>query len=317
MMAAGVHAGWHAIDLDGYAHGRVLDGTAVGPTTIRAENFHQPDDQLVAFDTRERGTRDQDLQGPDGESGYWTRGNIEPGTVLGTALVVQDTGQHFAGYKDASKTYVAEPDDEEQQQNGRRPGAGEITFRFDQPVEAFLFTLIDVEPTEAFQNRTSSYVVFGHGFEQVMIAFAELTDPDSPYYDPNIEFGDHSANHFPVISAVQMGLPGIDRVVINLGGSGAVAGLSYFEDRDEHIGFAEAFEHDIGVYGLGLASFGVSGDEPSNPPGGGGGGPGPSPKPGGGGGGDDPISVPTPTAAIAGLTIMGILLGRRGNRKRG
>lgn len=313
--AASVQAGWHAIDLDNYTHGQVLTGSAVGSATLFAENFHHPKNQLVAFDTRQRGTRDGDLEGPDGESGQWSKGNLARDTVLGTALVVQDTGQNFAGYANASQDIVAQPDDEERYYDGRRPGAGEITFRFKQPVEAFLFTLIDVEPTDTFQNRTGSFVVFSYRDKQVKIAFAELTDPDSPYYDPNIAFGDHSANHFPVIAAVQMGLPGIDKVVINLGGSGAVGGLSYFESQDDHIGFAEAFEDDIGSFGLGIAAFGVSGDEPGNPPGGTGGGPGPSPKPGGGGGGNPPISVPTPSAAIAGLALMGILLGRRGNRQ--
>ena len=316
MTAAGAHADWQAIDLDGFGHGRVLEGTAIGPATLHAENFHQPNGPLVAFDTRERGTRDHDLEGPDGQSGTWTRGNIDPGTVLGTALIVQDTGEHFAGYADASETYVAQPDDEERQHDGWRPGAGEIMLKFDKPIEAFLFTLIDVEETQAFRDRTGSYVEFSHGRQQVRIAFADLTDPDSPHYDETIAFGDHSANHFPVITAWQMGLPGIDKVVINLGGSGAVAGLNYFDTQDEHIGFFSAFEQDIGTYGLGIAAFGAGEDEPRNPRGGTGGSPPGSPKPGGGGGDTPPISVPTPTAAIAGLAVMGVLLTRRGNRKR-
>ncbi|MEO0475691.1 MAG: hypothetical protein AAF085_06960 [Planctomycetota bacterium] len=313
--ATSVSAGWQSIQLDGYTHGQVLDGTAVGPATLYAENFHQPTDKLVAFDTTERDTRDHDLEGPDGETGQWARGNVDPTTILGTALIVQDTGANFAGYADESKAYVVQPDDEEQQYHGQRPGAGEITFEFDQPIEACLFTLIDIEPTQTFQDRAGSYVVFHHGYQEVRIDFADLIDPESLYYDPTIQFGDQSANRFPVIPADQMGLPGIDKVVINLGGSGAVSGLSYYDTEDEYIGFAQGFEDDSGPYGQVAAAFAVEGGG-SNPPGGGtGGSPPGSPKPGGDW--EEPVSVPTPSAVTAGLAIIGVLLSRRGNRKRG
>jgi len=317
LLAASAPADWHNIELNHYPHGRVLDKEALGPTTVRGINFHHAENRLVAFDTRERGTRDPDLEGPNGEAGHnWARGNVDSDDIAGTVLIVQETGHSFAGYADTNPMTVAQPDDEEKDRDGRRPGAGEITFQFDRMVSAFRFTLFDVEQTEAFKNHTGSYVVFSGGDHHIKIAFAELIDPDSPYYDPAIAFGDHSANRFPPITADELGLMGIERVVINLGGSGAVGALSYLDDQPE-VGAATFFRDD-GIGSGGDGSFAYAVNEPGyGTPGGGGGGPSPDPNPEGPG--DDPLEprgVPSPSAGIAGMLIMSLLAGRRPRRTR-
>jgi hypothetical protein len=315
LLAANAPADWKNIELGIYSHGRVLNDQALGPVTAKAVNFHDAESQLVAFDTRKRGTRDPDLEGPNGKFGHWSAGNVNPDEVAGTVMILQETGQGFAGYINTDPMVVAQPDDEERDQNGKRPGAGEITFQFDQMVLAFRFTMLDVEQTHAFMDRTASYVVFSGGDRHVKIAFAELIDPDSVYYDPTITFGDHSANRFPPITAEQLGLLGIERVVINLGGSGAVGGLSYLEEREE-IGAANFFRED--GFGSGDVSYSPYGSEGpgGGPPGSGGGGPSPEPNPKNPGDPIDPAGVPTPGAAIAGMVIMSLLAGRRPSRRR-
>jgi len=316
LLAAGAPADWQPIDLGYYTHGRVLDGQALGPATAKAVNFHHQESRLVVFDTRERDTRDPDLEGPDGEFGQWSRGNVDANQVVGTVLILQETGQPFAGYINTDPMVVAEPDDLERTRDGKRPGAGEITFQFDRMVSAFRFTLFDVEQTQAFMDRTGSFVVFSGGDQNVKIAFADLIDPDSAYYDPSIAFGDHSANRFPPITAEQIGLLGIERVVINLGGSGAVGELSYLDEHAE-IGAARFFHETTGL-GTGNAGYFAYADETGVPGGpGGGGGPSPDPKPKNPGDDPpDPTSVPSPGAGIAGMLIIGLLAGRRPRRTR-
>ena len=314
LMAAGASADWHTIDIGRYGHGRVLDGKTLGPATVRAVNFHDEQSRLVVFDTRKRGTRDPDLEGPNGDGlGYWAQGNVDSQDITGTVLIVQETGASFAGYARNLPMVVAQPDDEERITNGKRPGAGEITFMFDHQIDAFRFTLFDIEENEVFDTHAGSYVVFTGGDQNVKVAFADLIDPNSPYYDPSIQFGNHSANRFPPITAHQLGLLGIERVVINLGGSGAVGDLSYLDEQHE-IG-AATFRDEIGGSGDGSGSFAYSYETGGGSPGGGGGGPDPGPKnpddeP------DDPISVPSPGAGIAGVLIMSLLAGRRPRKQR-
>ena len=326
LIAASASADWAQIHLDQFTHGQVLNGTTTGPTTFDAVNFHHGESRLVAFDTRQRGTRDPDIEGPNDHDGRWRTGNLAANEVLGTVLIVQAIDHSFAGYTDASQTAVTQPDHEERSTDGNRPGAGEVTLELDQAVHAFRFTMLDIEPTEAFLDRTASYVVYAHEQDSVKIAFADLIDPNNTFYDPTVRFGDGSANRFPVITADQLGLAGIDRVVINLGGSGAIGGLSYIEEQPEHIGFTQEF---IAFDGLGSTPFnlfqtGNGQDEPDifGPPGGGGG-PDGSPPPEPPFPPDDPrdppqppTAVPTPGAGLAGTLLVSLLATKRPRRKQ-
>ncbi|MFK7788148.1 MAG: hypothetical protein AB8C95_01475 [Phycisphaeraceae bacterium] len=322
LIAASASAEWVQIHLDQFNHGQVVTGTTTGPTTFNAVNFHHADSQLVAFDTRQRDTRDPDIEGPNEHDGRWTKGNLATDEVVGTVLILQAIDDSFAGYTDASQTTVAQPDDEERSAYGSRPGAGEVTLELDQTVFAFRFTMLDVEPTGAFEDRSASYVVYGHGKDSVKITFADLIDPSSEFYDPTIRFGDGSANRFPIVTADQLGLPGIDRVVINLGGSGAIGGLGYIEEQPNDIGFTQEFAAFDGLGSTPFDSFWL-GDGQGQPytygsPGGGSGGspPGTPPKP------RDPrdppqppTAVPTPGAGLAGTLLISLLAAKRPRRK--
>lgn len=244
------------IDLSAYGHGTILNGVDLGPLTADADNFHSRTDLLVAFDTTRTGTRDSDLQGPNGSGGSWSRGNLQGSSAdVGTILIIQEINRRFAGYTDANKTAVKKPDDEGRRSGGSQPGAGEINFNFHQGIDAFGFTLIDVEETGEFNKETGFFALFEGGGKTTKVSFADLIDSNSVYYDASIEFGDNSANRIEALTAHELGLDRIERATINLGGSGGVGELK------------------------------VTG-------------------------------VPTPTAAIAGLALMGALLGRRDKRSR-
>jgi hypothetical protein len=52
-------------------------------------------------------------------------------------------------------------------------------------------------------------------------------DPDSPFYDPTVRYGDNSANRIEPIAARDLGMPFFDRVVLNFGGSGGTDNLFF------------------------------------------------------------------------------------------
>lgn len=319
LFAASAAGEWVPIQLDKFQHGQIIGDAKAGNISFDSVNFHHADSRLVAFDTRLRGSRDPELEGPNAFDGVWAIGNVADDKMLGTVLILQQIDDRFAGYADEREQMVAEPDHEERAVGGTQPGAGQITLRLDESVYAFRFTIIDVERNKAFETREASYAVFAHGDEEVTIAFAELIDPDSAFYDPGIRFGDGSANHFPVVTAGMLGLPGIDRVAINLGGSGAIGALSYIEEQPDEIGLTEE-QFDFGAFGslpfdliAGAGDPGVFGT-----PGGLGGSPSPPTPPGPRDPEqplDPPTAIPSPGAGLAGALLMSLLMSKRPRRK--
>jgi hypothetical protein len=246
----------HEFDLSSYDHGAIVDGVTVNGITVSGDNFHNNADHVVVFDTTKTGTRDSDLQGANGNGGKWDRGNLKgKNNIIGNILILQEVDRNFAGYTDGSNSAVKRPDDEGRRSGGTSPGAGELYFSFDKPATSFGFTLIDVEKTGEFNRETGFFATFYGGGQSTKVSFADLIDENSVFYDPTIKFGNNSANRVAALKAPQLGMQRIERVTINLGGSGGVG--------------------DVNVTG-----------------------------------------VPTPTAAIAGVALMGVLLGRRGKRKR-
>lgn len=227
-VTASANAAVQTIDLDTYVHGRVLNGVDLGPAIGSADNFHRCKDLLVVFDTTERNTRDDDLEGPSGTNGSWAYGNLKASNeVVGNALIIQEYDRHFAGYTDQSKTVVKKPDDEGRRSGGTQPGAGEIYLDFLGPISSFGFTLIDVEKTGEFNNETGFFATFSGGGQSSKVAFADFLDPFSSFYDASVEFGNNSANRIDMISAGQLGLTSIENVTINFGGSAAIGELKY------------------------------------------------------------------------------------------
>lgn len=243
------------IDLNSYTHGTIINGIDLGSVTITGDNFHTATDHVVVFNTAMTGTRDPDLQGPNGGSGSWSKGNLKTSSdILGNILILQEIDNSFAGYTDGSQTAVNRPDDEARRNGGSQRGAGEITFDFSKRIDSFGFTLIDVEENGEFNSETGFFALFSDGVNSTKVSFADLVDSNSIYYDPTIKFGNNSANRIQALTADELGLDRIASATINLGGSGGVGELN------------------------------VTG-------------------------------VPSPTAAIAGVALMGVLLGRRGKRQ--
>ena len=166
----------------------------------------------MGFDSRESNTSDRDLQaslpGPD----YWSTGNIK-NLDLGIILILQENKVGC----ESGTGICSDPDDE-----GHRP-AGYLGFDFDIPVRDFGFDLIDIESITA-EHATIELIdklADGSTLSQT-VELMEYLDMGSLRYDASIVFGDNSANRFAAITAASVGLDELDRVVLHLGGSGAI-----------------------------------------------------------------------------------------------
>lgn len=185
------------------AHGEIIDNqfADVG-MSISAENFEYSGAKPVAFNSRLRGTADPDLEGPD-----WSKGNIPSGTDLGNLIIITENLTDADG-----DGLVDNPDDE-----GNRP-AGQLAFQFDDVMTGFGFDVVDMEgPVREMSSL--EFLLFGE--LQAVVDFNEFVTPGSPFYDPTVRFGNHSANRISVITAEALGISGFTSVVINVGGSGA------------------------------------------------------------------------------------------------
>jgi len=202
----------HAVPVltfDPAVHGEIITNQFAGShgVTISANNLNRSFDLAVAFDSLMTGTADPDLEGPP-----WAGGNLAPNTVLGNMLILQENN---TGIGDG---IADNPDDE-----GQRP-AGDLIFDFATAQTQFGFDLIDVEGTMEENGMVSFFL--GGGMVGSPIAFSDITNNASPFYDATVTFGDNTANSLGPWNAADFGAINFDRVVIRLGGSGAVDNIA-------------------------------------------------------------------------------------------
>lgn len=235
--AAGASATTITIDFEGLNHGAVVDTQFVGNgVTISADSAM---DLAVAFDSRERGTRDPDLEGPNGADGSWSDGNLAPDTVLGLILIIQEND-------DGCSDWICDlPDDE-----GSRP-AGELIFEFSTDILSFGFDLVDVEGAP-IENGAVEFYSGGSISPVASVPFSSFVDSSSSFFDPTVRFGNNTANTIAPIDAAALGLnaadAAFDKIVIKMGGSAGV----------DNISFLPAPEPDtLSLVGIGLGVFGA------------------------------------------------------------
>lgn len=163
------------------------------------------------FDTGRRGEPDTDLEEP------YTTGNISPTGPGGNVLIIPENNTDRNG-----DGRIDTPNDE-----GDRP-AGQFTFDFTRPVTSFGFDLIDVEgPAEFNQNSGFFASFYLNGNLEARVGFGSFIDPESPFYDPSVRYGNNSANRIQPITAREVGMPSFDRVILNFGGSGGTDNILY------------------------------------------------------------------------------------------
>lgn len=136
-------------------------------------------------------------------------------------------GGNLAGFNTQGKGLVVAGPDPTKMLERRRP-SGDLVFEFDEAITAFGFTIIDVEGPEEFVTDTGYFVEFSHrGNTLQQIDFADFVSAGSPYYDPSLEFGNHTANRIQMISAEQVGSWAFDKVTVAFGGSSVLGEVNY------------------------------------------------------------------------------------------
>ncbi|MEM9167656.1 MAG: hypothetical protein AAGB48_11635 [Planctomycetota bacterium] len=189
---------------EGLEHGQMITPSmfASSNMAIEAENFRMPNAVPIAFDTTLFATADPDLTGPP-----WGGGNLPADTVLGNVIIVPEN------LTDADDDGIVDsPDDE-----GARP-AGDLTFRFAEPVLSFGFDVVDIE---GVVQELTTVDFIRDGVVLGTLDFEDLTSPGSMFYDPTISFGNNSINRVQPIASSLFSADGFDTIVIHLGGSGA------------------------------------------------------------------------------------------------
>lgn len=198
------------ITFEGLAHGEIVTNqlAASSGVTISAVNPNRPHDLGIIFNSLETGTSDPDLEGPS-----WDGGNLAPDTILGNLLIIaeNDGDSNLDGLID-------DPDDE-----GHRP-AGMLIFDFGDAMTEFGLDLVDVESPTAELGKVE---FFSGGSSIGEVGFDEFVDNTSVFYDPTVAFGNNSANRINPILASEIGATGFDRVIVHMGGSGAIDNINF------------------------------------------------------------------------------------------
>ena len=196
-------------DEPGLVHGTVVDTdfAALGITSITTTNIGGGPDLGVIFDSDFAGsTSDSDLLNP------WAGGNLMGDTSAGNILIIQENS---TGCGD---DVCNNPDDE-----GSRP-AGDFDIVFAQPQLSFGFDLFDVDNATAEDGN----IVFYDGASSFTVEWTDLEDGSgSPFEVAGVVYGDNFANRIPEILPADVGLTQFDRIVINMGGSGAIDNLLF------------------------------------------------------------------------------------------
>jgi hypothetical protein len=196
------------VTFNSLSHGQIVTNqfAASHGLTISANNINRPHDLAIIFDSLQTNTADPDLEGPP-----WSGGNLPSNTVLNDMLILAENDVDVI----APFGFIDDPDDE-----GSRP-AGDLIFSFASPITAFGFDIVDVE---GVMDENGFISFFLGGVPQGVVNFSQFVTPGM-FFDPTVDFEDHSANRIKTITAAQLGSSGFDRVVVRMGGSGALDNL--------------------------------------------------------------------------------------------
>ncbi|GAB5497153.1 MAG: hypothetical protein Phyf2KO_22330 [Phycisphaerales bacterium] len=207
VVAAALPASGQVFDFNTLVHGEIITNQFEPALSISGTNPNRDFDIIAGFDTQFLGsTADPDLQGPP-----WSGGNLAisaDAVQIGTALIIAQNNRdnNNDGVLDA-------PNDE-----GSRP-AGTIELDFADPIPAFGLDIVDIEGSVRENSSLEFYI---NGFHLGTVTFDQFEDPNSPFYDPTVVFGNHHANRIqPIVASQFFMADSFDRIVINVGGSSA------------------------------------------------------------------------------------------------
>lgn len=203
------------IDFDTLQHGEIVTNQFAGQgLTISAINPNRPFDLAIIFDANETGTADPDLEGPPWAGGNLAISNTE--TDLMKMLIIAENNVDV----NPADGLIDDPDDEL-----NRP-AGDLIFDFATRQTMFGFDIVDLE---GVLEEMGSVEFFANGSSIGSVAFSDFTNNASIFFDSTVVFGNNHANRIQPIDILDVNAiaGAFDRVVIHMGGSGAVDNINY------------------------------------------------------------------------------------------
>jgi len=216
LLSAGVAAPARGltIDFEGLDHGEILAGAVtLGPNGVIASittvNLGGGPDIAIIFDSTERDTADEDLEGPNlSGGGSWDGGNLAPDTYLGNLLIIAENDEDV---EDDGR--IDDPDDE------RSKPAGYIHIVFDQAYTGFGFDLVDIEDN----IETMGSIEFYFDGESV----GEIDFEDLASLQSDISFGNNTANRVELFNTMdRLQVDAFEAVIFRFGGSGALTNIT-------------------------------------------------------------------------------------------
>jgi hypothetical protein len=206
------------LTFSGFANGEIVDVDFVpqGISTIATTNLGAGPNFGITADSGMMFNMDPDLEGPPIKN--WSAGNLPSNTALGNILIIQtnSTGCAAGQAPGSALDICDDPNDE-----GARP-AGNFDITFTLPVDVFGFDLVDVENLIDEPGSIDFY----EGLTSASLSWAQLQTRDG-----TIVWGDNSANRINSLTPAEVTLltgtamTTFDRIVINMGGSGAIDNL--------------------------------------------------------------------------------------------
>lgn len=201
------------ITFDELVHGQRVTASMYEAQGVRigVENYNKSFDKAVAFDTHTlpSQTSDDDLTRP------WDGGNLMH-EDLGKVLIIQENNNFRNGI-------ATNPDDE-----GGRP-AGEFRFNFTHGISSFGLDLVDVEGPSEYGNGGGYIVTIFKGEDRQLASFSfgDFVTPGTAVYDSTIMYGNNTANRIQPITAAMLGVDHFDKVIVSMGGSGAIDNVRF------------------------------------------------------------------------------------------
>lgn len=201
-----------SLDFNNLPKGTIAKGQlAAAGVTFTAKIFSNLPQFPIIFDSHSRKTPDPDLEGDT-----WSVGNLAPVTNLDNFLIIP---QDVIDKNNDGR--VDNPND-----NGDQP-AGSMFFNFTSPLSTFGFDLVDIDGPSEFPT-SAGYVAFFSGTSELKrVRWSEFISSSSPFFDPTVKYGDHSANRIKPFTLASLGIAPFDRVEINMGGSGGIDNINF------------------------------------------------------------------------------------------
>ncbi|TDJ47924.1 MAG: thrombospondin type 3 repeat:Cna B-type [Gammaproteobacteria bacterium] len=187
------------IDFENFDPGRIIDDEYAPDVFISAINLSSGPDVALIFDTTDLNpaSEDFDLVGPFDSDNASLSDNFSPGNVL---IIQERNDCNF------DSGFCATPDDE-----GSRP-AGEFTFLFSSDIILETIDFFDIELIEDNGNPDSEIHLFDSNGDELLAGM---------FFVPSTG-GNNKWNQLDFDS-----VRGVRKIVIELGGSGAIDNLHY------------------------------------------------------------------------------------------